>query len=151
MNDETAGRLFPAGIPRINHVAMSVPADALDASGRQAICEFYGACLGWVELDSQTVDRRTLVLAVGHWDQFLFIHAEEEPMRTPRMDHFGISVGSIEDLEAAHSRVSDRAALDPRIDVIPPQVDDFGVLRLHSFYVRHLLPMMVEVQHWEFT
>lgn len=142
--------LYPAGVPRLNHVAVSMPADRLDQAGRDAITDFYGECFGWVELDSETVDRRKLILAIGHWDQFLFIHAEDEPMRSPRLDHFGVSVGSIDDLEATHARVAARAANDPAIDVIDLSVDDFDVLKVHSFYVRHLLPMMVEVQYWEF-
>lgn len=143
--------LFPAGIPRLNHVALSVPPDTLDAAGRAEICEFYGDCFGWAELPTQTVDRRTMVLAVGHWDQFVFLHAEDEPMRTPRMDHFGVAVRSLEDLEACWARVAGWAERDDRVDVIEPNVDDFDVLRIHAFYVRHLLPMMVEVQYWEFT
>lgn len=143
--------LFPAGIPRLNHVAMSVPADALGEDGRAEILGFYGECFGWQELPTETVDRTKMVLAVGHWDQFVFLHAEEQPMRTPRMDHFGVAVYSREDLDATWSRVAARAAGDDRIDVIEPHIDDFDVLKIHAFYVRHLLPMMVEVQYWEFA
>lgn len=142
--------LYPAGVPRLNHVAVSLPADQLDQGGRDAITDFYGECFGWTELDSETVDRKKLILAIGHWDQFLFLHAEDEPMRSPRLDHFGVSVGSLADLEATHARVAERATNDPAIDVIDLSVDDFDVLKVHSFYVRHLLPMMVEVQYWEF-
>lgn len=143
-------KLFPAGIPRFNHVAMSLPPDALDADGRAEILEFYGDCFGWEELPSETVDRKTLVMAVGHWDQFVFLHAEDEPMRSPRLDHFGVSVLSRDDLDGVWSRVSAWRARDDRVDVIEPNVEDHEVLKIHAFYVRHLLPMMVEVQYWEF-
>ncbi len=142
--------LYPAGVPRLNHVAVSLPADQLDEAGRAAITDFYGECFGWTELDSETVDRTKLILAIGHWDQFLFIHAEDEPMRSPRLDHFGVSVGALADREAPHARGARRAQDDSAIDVIDLSVDDFDVLKVHSFYVRHLLPMMVEVQYWEF-
>lgn len=143
--------LFPAGIPRLNHVAMSLPAAALDADGRARILDFYGDCFGWEELPTETVDRKTLVMAVGHWDQFVFLHAEAEPMRSPRLDHFGVSVLSREDLDGVWSRVAARRDHDGLIDVIEPGVEDHEVLRIHSFYVRYLLPMMVEVQYWEFA
>lgn len=143
--------LFPAGIPRLNHVAMSMPADALDAAGRAEILAFYGDCFGWQELPTETVDRKTLVMAVGHWDQFVFLHAEDDPMRTPRLDHFGVSVLSRDDLDSTWSRVARWAERDDRVDVIEPKVDDFDVLKIHAFYVRFLLPMMVEVQFWEFS
>lgn len=143
--------LFPAGIPRLNHVAVSVPPDLLDATGRDELLSFYGECFGWSELPSETVDRTKMVLAVGHWDQFVFLHAEGDPMRCPRLDHFGMSVSSKDDLDAAWARVAARAAADDRVDVIEPSVDDFDVVRIHAFYVGFLLPMMVEVQYWEFA
>ena len=143
--------LFPAGIPRLNHVAVSVPPDLLGAIGREELTGFYGACFGWSELPSETVDRKKMVLAVGHWDQFVFLHAEDDPMRCPRLDHFGMSVSSKDDLDAAWERVAARAATDERVDVIEPNVDDFDVVRIHAFYVGFLLPMMVEVQYWEFA
>jgi hypothetical protein len=142
--------LFPAGIPRLNHVAMSLPADALDEAGRAEILEFYGDCFGWQELPTETVDRTRMVLAVGHWDQFVFLHAEDQPMTAPRLDHVGVAVYSRDDLDAAWARVARWVERDERVDVIEPKIDDFDVLKIHAFYVRHLLPMMVEVQYWEF-
>ena len=41
------------------------------------------------------------------------------------------------------------AATDDRVDVMDYEVEDFGVLNLRSFYVRYLLPLMVEVQYFE--
>ena len=146
-----AQRLFPAGIPRLNHIGLSLPADALSAEGRAEILAFYGECFGWNELPTETLDRTRMVLAVGHWDQFVFLHADEEPMNCPRLDHFGVSVQSRADLDSAWSRVASWAERDSRVDVIEPAVDDFEVLKIHSFYVRFLLPMMVEVQYWEFA
>lgn len=143
--------LFRDGVPRLNHVAMSLPPAQLGPEGRAEIIDFYGDCFGWVELAEQTEDRRQMVMAVGHWDHFVFLHAEDEPMRTPRMDHFGMSVRSRADLDASWERVAARSAADERIDTIAPHVDDFGPVKIHAFYVRHLLPMMVEVQYWEFS
>ena len=40
-----------------------------------------------------TEDRRRLILSCVHWDQFIFLIAEDDPMRCPRMDHFGFAVG----------------------------------------------------------
>lgn len=143
--------LFPAGIPRLNHVGLSVTADLLDEEHRREICDFYGECFGWVELPSETEDRRKMVLAIGHWDQFVFLHAEDDPMRCPPLDHFGMSVQSQDDLGSAWERVAARLASDDRVEVLDPRVDDFGPVKIHAFYVRFLLPMMIEVQYWELT
>ncbi len=40
---------------------------------------------------------------------------------------------------------------DDRVDLIDLHVDDREVVKIHSFYVRYLLPMMCEVQWWEFA
>ena len=40
--------------------------------------------------------------------------------------------------------------LDPAREIAPVMDEFAGVLRLHSFYVRYRLPIMVELQHFEF-
>ncbi len=97
---------YPSGNPRLNHVAMSLDPDLLDPTHRKEICRFYGEVFGFEELDMLTEDRRRLVLSCVHWDQFIFLVAEDEPMRCPRMDHFGFSVGSLAELTAARDRAA---------------------------------------------
>jgi hypothetical protein len=138
------------GEPRFNHVAMSMPADALDAEGRRQILAFYSEVFGWQELPTETIDRRRLVLSVYRLDQFVFLIADDEPMRGPRMDHFGIGVASEAELDTFYERAKRFRERDPRVDIIEKKVDEFTSLSLTSFYVRYLLPMMVEVQYWSF-
>jgi len=138
------------GQPRFNHVAMSMPADALDAEGRRQILAFYSEVFGWQELPTETIDRRRLVLSVYRLDQFVFLIANDEPMRGPRMDHFGIGVASEAELDTFYERAQRFRERDPRVDIIDKKVDEFSSLSLTSFYVRYLLPMMVEVQYWSF-
>jgi hypothetical protein len=149
--------------PLFNHVAMSVPAGALDAEGRAAIVRFYGEVFGWEELPTMTLDRERLVLAAWRHDQFVFLIADEHPMQAPRLDHWGLSVASVDELLMLRDRVqSFAAALPPDeaalVDLIDHSYEDHRsgagpddpiVLRLHSFYVRYRLPLMVEVQAWE--
>ena len=142
--------MFPSGIPRLNHVAMSVPASMLTGDERAELLGFYRDCFGWEELQDQGEEGRIAVLTVGHWDQFVFLHAEDDPMTAVRMDHFGISVQSKEDFDGCWERVRQWADRDDRVDVVEPHADDFEVLLLHAFYVRFRLPLMVEVQFWEF-
>ena len=143
--------LFPAGIPRLNHVAMSVPAELLEGDRRAELLGFYAECFGWQELAEQGEEGRVAVLTVGHWDNFVFLHAEDEPMTAAGLDHFGFSVRSRQDFDACWERVRSRQARDDRVEVIPPGVEDHGPILLHSFYMRFGLPLMVEVQYWEFV
>jgi hypothetical protein len=71
-------------------------------------------------------------------------------MTAVRLDHFGVSVHSKDDFDACYERVRARAAADDRVDLIDPAVEDHEVLLLHSFYMRFRLPLMVEVQYWQF-
>ena len=138
--------------PRLNHVAMSMPADALDAEGRAAITKFYGDVFGWMEYDMLTEDRRRLVMRVHSDEQFVFLIADDSPMSAPRMDHFGMSVGTLDEFESLYELVKGKAADDPEVDVVPRDVDKYeGYLNLHNFYVRYKLPLTVEVQHFEYT
>jgi hypothetical protein len=138
--------------PRFNHIAVSVPADDLDEAGRAAIAEFYGDLLGAAEYPEMTKDRAQLVLGLHTHEQFFFIVAEDEPMRAPRMDHVGVSVSTLEDFEEVARRAAAWKERAPdEVELIEPSFEEFaGVLRLHSFYVRYRLPIMVEVQHFAF-
>lgn len=136
--------------PRFNHVAMSLPADALDEAGRKEIIDFYSTVFGWEELPTLTKDREMLVLQAYRYDQFVFLIAEDEPMQSPRMDHFGMAVHSMEQLDELHEKAQAwKAERDSNVDIIDKHADDHGVLKIWSFYVRHLLPMMIEVQFYE--
>jgi hypothetical protein len=138
-------------IPRLNHVAMSLAADDLGPEGRAAICAFYGDVFGWQEYDILTQDRQRLVLRVHSDEQFVFLIADDPPMTCPRLDHFGMSVGTLGEFEDLWAKIEAKAAADPEVDPIAPTMENhYDVLKLHSFYVRYKLPMMVEVQHFEY-
>ncbi len=136
--------------PRFNHVAMSVPADLLDEAGRRQLCDFYGDVFGWVELPTETVDRRKLVFGVHAIEQFVFLIADDAPMTAPRLDHFGLSVGTEAELDDVLAKAKARQAHDDRVDVIDKKTEDHGMLAITSIYVGYLLPMMVEIQYWDF-
>ncbi len=136
-------------MPTFNHVAMSVPADRLGEQSREEILRFYGEVFGWTEMPTMTEDRVRLVLRVYNNEQFVFLHADPEPMRCPGLDHFGMSVGTPEQLYEMLERARQFKARDDRVEIVEPQVEDHKVLKLHNFYVRYRLPMMIEVQCYE--
>lgn len=137
-------------VPRFNHVAMSVPADLLDAEGRAELLGFWGEVFGFEELPSETRDREVLVLQAYDWEQFVFLIADDQPMACPRLDHFGMSVGSLEELETFEAKARAYREKDDRVDLIDHKAEVHGeALTLHSFYVRYLLPMMIEIQYFD--
>ena len=138
--------------PRLNHVALSVPADRLDADGRAALTAFYGDVFGFEEYPQLTEDRRRLVLRAHTNEQFVFLVADDQPMTAPRLDHFGLSVSSLAEFEEVARRAAAWREREPdAVELIEPSVEEYaGALRLHSFYVRYRLPLMVETQHFEY-
>jgi len=138
--------------PRLNHVALSVPPDLLDADGRGALTAFYGDVFGFEEYPELTQDRQRLVFRAHSHEQFVFLIANEEPMTAPRLDHFGMSVSSLAEFEEVARRAAAWKAREPDdVDLIEPTFEEYvGALRLHSFYVRYRLPLMVETQHFEY-
>ena len=138
--------------PRLNHVAMSVPADSLDQEGRDAVTAFYGDVFGFEEYPDLTEDRHRLVFRAHHHEQFMFLISEDEPMRAPRLDHFGISVASLDDFNEVLRRARAWKEKEPdAVDLIESKVEEYeGMLNLHSFYVGYRLPLLVETQHFEY-
>ena len=147
MSDASSSRRMPT----FNHVAMSVPADLLDADGRGELLRFYGEVFGWTEMPTMTQDRERLVLRVHSNEQFVFLIADPQPMACPRMDHFGLSVAAPAELYETVERARKFRERDARVEIIEPEIEDYKVLKLHNFYVRYRLPLMVEVQCYEWA
>jgi hypothetical protein len=141
---------YPSGHPRFNHVALSLPADLLGEESRADICRFFDQVLGFTELPTMTEDRHRLVLSCVQWDQFIYLISEDAPMQCPRMDHFGFSVGSLEELHGIADRAKDFRSSDERLSLIDLDADDQKVVTIHSLYLRYVIPMMCEFQYWEF-
>lgn len=137
--------------PRFNHVAMSVPAELLSKAGRAELLRFYEDVFGWTEIPSLTEDDKRLVLQAYRGDQFVFLVADPKPMTCPGMDHFGMSVGSLQELEGLLERARRFKEQDDRVEIIERNTDDFKVVKLHNFYVRYRLPLMIEVQYYDWS
>ena len=138
--------------PRLNHIAMSLLPEQLEASGRADLLAFYGDVFGFEEYTELTEDRRRLVLRAHSHEQFVFLTAGDPPLTAPRMDHVGLSVSSLDEFEEVARRAAGWKARQPDdIDLIEPTYEEYvGALRLHSFYVRYRLPLMIETQHFEY-
>ena len=124
---------------------------SLDADGRAALADFYGDVFGFEEYPELTEDRQRLVLRAHTHEQFVYLIADDQPMTAPRLDHFGLSVSSLAEFEEVPGgRRRGRPGAGRRRPHRADVEEYAGALRLHSFYVRYRLPLMVETQHFEF-
>ena len=70
--------------------------------------------LGFTEMPTMTIDGKRLILSCVHWDQFVFLIADDEPMQCPRMDHFGLAVGTLDELQGIQARAEAYRERDDR-------------------------------------
>ncbi len=138
--------------PHFNHVAMSLSPDLLDEEHRKLRADFYGDVFGFYDLPMMTVDRKRQVFSVHNVEQFVFLIADDAGgvMTCPRLDHFGLSVAQESELDEILARARAWQAHDDRVDIIDKKTDDHGMLAITSIYIGYLLPMMVEIQWWDY-
>jgi hypothetical protein len=148
------GRMVTAmtqGAPILNHVAMTMPPAKLSPEVRSQIEKFYGDVFGWFKYESDEPGD-PLVLATGAFAQFVYLLPGEPAMDTPALDHFGLQVGTLEELDGILERARDFQQHDDRVRIIdkkvgPTQETPIGNVTLTNCYIGYLLPLMVELQH----
>jgi hypothetical protein len=139
--------------PRLNHVAISMDPALLDDLGRAELLDFYGDVFGWTEGDNTGEPGNPLILYTGTFAQFVYLLPGDPYLRAPAMDHFGLQVSTITELEAIVDRAKARQARDDRVTIIDVHArttegptHDYT---LTSAYIGFVLPLLVELQHLE--
>ena len=128
-----------SSFPVFNHVAMSLSADLLGETGRAEILRFYGEVFGWTEMPTMTEDRKRLVLRVHSNEQFVFLVADDQPMRCPEGDHFGMSVETPDELNRTLESARKFQQQDDRVEIIEGKIEastrDGPTIRPHGVEV----------------
>lgn len=135
--------------PYFNHAAFTVARSLLDGEQKEQLLAFHQAVFGWEEMPSMSRPGEQLVLRCRTFEEFLFLIGGDRPATLPADDHLGISVATVDEVHAHRERALACAADDARVEVTEVTVEDFDAVRLTSFYTRHLLPVRIEVQHYE--
>ena len=142
-------------VPTLNHVAMSMDPTVLDDRGRADVLSFYGEVFGWTEGDNTGERGNPLILMTGAPMEFIYLLPGDpdtgDHMRTPALDHFGVHVRTLDDLQAILGRAKAYRERDDRVRIIDVDerithgpTHDFT---LTNAYIGFLLPLMVELQH----
>ena len=139
--------------PRLNHVAISVDPAVLDASGRADVLAFYGEVFGWTEGDNTGEKGNPLILYTGAFAQFVYLLPATPAMTAPPLDHFGLQVSSLDELDAIVARAERYRERDDRVRIIERESrtthGTADAYILTSAYIGFVLPLMVELQHLE--
>jgi catechol 2,3-dioxygenase-like lactoylglutathione lyase family enzyme len=137
--------------PRLNHVAISVDPALLDDEGRNTMLDFFGQVFGWTEGDNTGEKGNPLILYTGAPAQFVYLLPADPFLTAPRLDHFGLEVASVAELEDLMARARTYQQRDERVTIIETsQRITHGPTHdyiLTSAYIGFLLPLMIELQH----
>ena len=142
-----------SGPPRLNHVAISMDPALLDDHGRAEVLDFYGDVFGWTEGDNTGEIGNPLIMYTGAFGQFVYLLPGDPYLQAPAMDHFGLQVATLPELEAIVERAKVRQAADERVTLIDvharttqgPTAD----YTLTSAYIGFVIPLLIELQHLE--
>jgi catechol 2,3-dioxygenase-like lactoylglutathione lyase family enzyme len=139
--------------PRLNHVAISVDPSVFDEQGRADVTAFYGDVFGWSEGDNTGEKGNPLILYTGAFGQFVYLLPATPAMEAPPLDHFGLQVSTVAEIDEIVARARRFEEHDDRVRIIERSArttrgatDDYT---LTSAYIGFVLPLMIELQHLE--
>ena len=142
-----------SGRPTLNHVAISMDPAVLDAPGRADVLAFYGDVFGWTEGDNTGEAGNPLILYTGAFGQFVYLLPADPQLTAPPLDHFGMQVETLDELNAIVERAKTHMAGDERVRVIDVHSrtthGPTHAYTLTSAYIGFVLPLMIELQHIE--
>jgi hypothetical protein len=139
--------------PRLNHVAISMDPALLDDRGRAELLDFYGEVFGWTEGDNTGELGNPLIMYTGAFGQFVYLLPGDPYLRAPAMDHFGVQVATLSELQSIVDQAKARQARDERVTVIDVHARTTNGpthdYTLTSAYIGFVMPLLVELQHLE--
>ena len=100
-----------ASRPRLNHVAISMDPALLDERGRAELLDFYGDVFGWTEGDNTGEAGNPLIMYTGAFAEFVYLLPGDPYLQAPAMDHFGMQVETLAELEATVQRAKSRRSV----------------------------------------
>ena len=136
---------------RINHMELTFAEGTLDDKLKAEIQTFYSELFGWNGLEIDIVGQKALLLMLdSEVSQFILCAESPKPMASPGLDHLGLLFDSRAEVDALLAKAKAMQAKDPRIQI--KEYDDLNEAGtvVHSFYVRHLLPLWFDVQCIEY-
>lgn len=137
---------------RINHLELTLPPGTL-AREKANLNGFYKDIFGWegIEVPMVKLDCPKYLLRFdAESSQFLFLTEEADALKSTSFDHIGLVLESRADVDAAYERCKAWQQRDARVEIMDLQDMDAAMVNNHSFYVRYILPLWIELQALEF-
>jgi hypothetical protein len=128
----------------LNHMELSLPRGTLTKEYREELDAFYGVVFGWTGLDTEVAGQDCHLL-MPNPDQFVLVTESDTPIASPGYDHLGLLQSSRDEVDRLLQECQHHAELDDRVKIIPREDLVYPGLTVHSFYLRHLLPIYFDV------
>ena len=135
---------------RFNHMELTLAPGELDEKRRSEICRFYDEVLGWQSSTVPILGQDALLLAADEAvSQFILVAESPKPMQSPGYDHLGLLMESRAEVDGVLDRCQKFQLDDPRVEIKEYPDLEQGVVRVHAFYLKYLLPIWFDVQSME--
>ena len=135
---------------RFNHMELTLPIGELEAH-RQEIKDFYADLLGWDSLDVPILGQTGLLLRTDpETSQFLLLTEQKVHIQSPGYDHLGLIFDTREEVDELLENAKKWQERDERVQIKEYEDLVTGGVTTHAFYVRHLLPIWLDIQVQEF-
>jgi hypothetical protein len=134
---------------RFNHMELTLPLGTITDGFAADVEAFYGDVFGFISTRGELYDLPTLTLRLPD-ASFILLMESDRPMSAPGYDHLGFELGSVAEVDDTLAKVEAWQRKDDRI-VLKRRpagaLDDRFYPR--SYYLRHLLPIWIDVQYSE--
>ncbi len=132
---------------RFNHMELTLPKGALDATARDEIKRFYGEIFGMEALDVPILGQVGLLLRTdSETSQFLLLTEQQKHLDSPGYDHLGFLFETRAEVDEKLEAIRKWQERDDRVRIKEYEDLVTGEVTTHAFYVRFLLPIWFDVQ-----
>jgi hypothetical protein len=116
----------------------------LTAARKAQWLAFYESVFGWTENEAFAIPGERVFIRAPVDGQYVTVRASAAPMTTSGYEHLGMWVESAAEVKTLHDRAREYAERDSAVELTELKVQYGG--RLHTFRVRYVLPLAIEVQ-----
>jgi hypothetical protein len=134
---------------RFNHMELTLPLGTLTEKFTTDVEAFYSDVFGFSSTRGELYELPTQTLKLPD-ASFLLLMESDQPMSAPGYDHLGFELGSVAQVDQTLAKVHAWQQKDDRIALkVQPAGTLDGRYYPRSYYVRHLLPLWIDVQYSE--
>ena len=137
---------------RFNHMELTLPKGSLDEGGvREDIRRFYSEVFGFKTDDPYILKQKALLLSTdSEGSQFILVTQQTKHMHSPGYDHLGFMYETRTEVDDVLAKCQKYQEHDDRVELVVYDDMDTRAGKVHTFYVKYLLPIWFDIQCFEF-